>query len=167
MTADGGRQAELRTEEVDRAGLAVILRQDSGLGALIGRQAVVDLRHGGGHLAPSELVAEMLRQRTFLAGLIARIVDADDAFIANQRFRRENRQRQRRRNGSAGDDERWNGEFEVGSEMFSPKRPARGEQQRINRREVIVLRTERNHHREQYDVGEAERTQSRLAKKKP
>src|ERR1051326_4638308 len=44
MRADRLGQAILGTEEVDRAGLAVVLAEDGGLGADLGWKAVVDAR---------------------------------------------------------------------------------------------------------------------------
>ena len=74
MAADGGRQSVLGTEEIDGAGLSVVLSEDGGARADIGGQAVVDAGHGGGHVFPAELVGEELRQRPEFVILDARLL---------------------------------------------------------------------------------------------
>ncbi len=64
MAADGGRQSVPRAEEIDGAGLPVVLSEDGGARADIGGQAVVHAGYRGGHVFPAELVGEELRQRT-------------------------------------------------------------------------------------------------------
>jgi hypothetical protein len=44
MAADGGRQAEFRTEQVDGSGLSVILAEDRGPGADFRREVVIATR---------------------------------------------------------------------------------------------------------------------------
>src|SRR5258708_7887345 len=61
MAADRTRQAVLRTEEVDGAGLPVILSEDRGPRADVRRKIVVNPRDLRRHFLPAELVGEELR----------------------------------------------------------------------------------------------------------
>src|SRR5438067_3458161 len=58
------RQPVFLAEEIDRAGLAVIVRKDRGLRALLGRKRVVNPSNFARHFFPAEFIGEMLRQRT-------------------------------------------------------------------------------------------------------
>ena len=49
-----GREAVLWAEEIDRAGLSVVLPVDGGALADIGGQAVITPSYGGGHVFPAE-----------------------------------------------------------------------------------------------------------------
>src|ERR1035441_7091955 len=72
VAADGGREAVFGTEEIDGAGLSVVLSEDGGARADVGGQAVVNARHGGGHFLPPELIGKKLGQRSEPVSLDAR-----------------------------------------------------------------------------------------------
>src|SRR5262245_9586754 len=64
VRADRRGQPVSRPEQIDGAGLAVVLCEDRRPGSLVGRQGVIDARNVGDQLLPPELVPEQLRQRT-------------------------------------------------------------------------------------------------------
>src|SRR5205085_11994631 len=64
MVADCFGQAVLLSKEIDRAGLAVAIREDCRLGALLGRERVVNPADFASHFLPAEFIGEMLRQRS-------------------------------------------------------------------------------------------------------
>src|SRR5471030_1382372 len=100
MPADGWRQAVFRTEQIDRAGLAVILPENRGPGANVRWQAVVNARDRGSHLLPSELVGIDLRQRAQLVSFDGRGLEMQRLRISDVRFRRQNRNDEWREHGA-------------------------------------------------------------------
>src|SRR3954447_5620200 len=64
VIADRFRQTVLLPEKIDRARLAVIIREDRGLRALFGWKRVVNFADFPHHFLPAEFVGKMLRQRT-------------------------------------------------------------------------------------------------------
>ena len=96
MSADGFRQAVLRTEEIQGASLAVVLCEDRRTGAYVRGQDVVDARHLGGHFFPSELVGIQLGQRAELVGLNARLLKMQGHRVPNVGGGRQHRNRHRR-----------------------------------------------------------------------
>lgn len=83
MSADGVGEAVFRAEEVDGAGLSVVLRKDAGLGADIEREGVEDAGGGGGHFGPAELVGEELRERSEAESFNARRLEVGGLGISN------------------------------------------------------------------------------------
>src|SRR5256885_15431562 len=64
MTADRFRQPVLLAEQIDRACLSVVVREDRCPRALFGRKRIVNFADSTRHFLPTELVGEMLGQRT-------------------------------------------------------------------------------------------------------
>src|SRR6266446_99242 len=62
MIANRFRQPVLRAEEIDRASLAVTVREDCSPRALLGRKRVVNAADFARHFLPAEFIGEMLRQ---------------------------------------------------------------------------------------------------------
>src|SRR5215831_1547819 len=62
VTADRPRQSIFRPEEIDRAGLAIVLDKDRRLRSNIRRQTVVNARHRRDHFRPAKLGRIILRQ---------------------------------------------------------------------------------------------------------
>ena len=126
--ADRRRETESRPEQVDRPRLPVVVRKDGPPGPLGGRERGPDLRHVRGELRPAELVAEELREGPAVRDLGLRRCEAQGSGVGDVPLRREERERQRRRNG------------------------ARGEEHRVGGGEVVVLPL----HREQEDEEDRE-----------
>ena len=68
MAGDG--EGKVVPEEVDGAGLAVVVAEDAGDAALLGRQGVVDAGDLIDLLLPAEAVGEELRQRAAGGGSV-------------------------------------------------------------------------------------------------
>src|SRR5690349_15096746 len=61
MIADRFRQSEPGTEEIDRTGFAIVVRENRGRGLFVGRKRIVNARGFFGHLAPAKFIGEILR----------------------------------------------------------------------------------------------------------
>src|ERR1051326_6571058 len=90
VVADRLRQTEARPEEVDRAGLSVVVRKNRGARALIRRKRVVGARRFVRHCFPAEFVGEILRQRTGWLVFCLRRFDPKRSLVGDRFFRRHN-----------------------------------------------------------------------------
>src|SRR5947208_12519498 len=104
VIADRFRQPVLLPEEIDRPSLAVAVREDCRLRALLGRKRVVNLADFAGHLFPAEFVGEMLRQRA--RRLVFRLwrLDPERLLITEVALGGQDRHRQWRENAANEDD---------------------------------------------------------------
>src|SRR5882724_272020 len=92
MSGNGWRQPKFRAEEINRAGLTVVLAEDSGAFLILRPQMVINVRNRGDHFFPAELVGEILWQRGSVGGLGARRLEMNSFYVGDQFFRRKNRQ---------------------------------------------------------------------------
>src|SRR2546421_10690361 len=91
-------QTELRSEEVDRARLAVTVRKNRGPRLFLSRKRFVNPRSFAGHVFPAEFIGKILRQRTRRLVLRFGRFQAEFVLISNELFRRKNRRDGRREN---------------------------------------------------------------------
>src|ERR1700733_211137 len=95
VRGDHARRGAGRREEVDRARLAVVARQDRRARAILRRQAGEDAANLVAHLAPAEAIGEKLRQRAELLFLRGGRMLSEAAPVGDVRVRREDGQRER------------------------------------------------------------------------
>src|SRR5579862_6639701 len=104
------RQAVLRSEFVDRPGLAIVTGPDAGLGALVGRERVVNVGDVVNQFRPSELISDWLRQKRLVVHFGLRELDAERILISEHPFRRKEPCHQRNgRNGCEQNDYDYRG----------------------------------------------------------
>src|ERR1700731_2385871 len=98
MITNRFRQTESRSEEIDRARLAVAVRKNRGPRMFLSRKRFVNSRRFTRHLFPTEFVGKILRKRT--SGLVLRLrrFKAQLFLISDRFFRRKNRRDRRRKN---------------------------------------------------------------------
>src|ERR1700728_4944617 len=103
MPADGRRQSVFWTEHVDGRGFSVILRENRGFWTDLRRQIVIDARDSGGHLLPSEMVGEKLRQWAELVRFDRRLTEMQRLHPSDVSLGRQDRNRERRNDDQAYD----------------------------------------------------------------
>jgi hypothetical protein len=96
VIADSPGQSILCTKEVYCACLTIAVGEDGGPRALLGRQAVIDLGDRSGHLLPTKLISEVLRQWPRRLVLCFGRFKAKRLLIANIGFNWKDGQRERR-----------------------------------------------------------------------
>jgi hypothetical protein len=156
VAGDGARQPEGGAEEVDRAGLAIVPREDARSGALVGRKRPVDVRDRARELWPAVLVGEVLRKDAELVTLVdpdAR-VESGRAGVAGELLLGEERFRERR--GRDADEEHRDGHHRRERPPACERDAARREEHGVEGREVVRLATARDHERQGREVGPCE-----------
>src|SRR4051812_43687139 len=90
----------------------------------------------------------------------ARRLEVNRAHVSEQFLRRKERHYRWRKEGAGEQhegDQRRPDEPQTHGEQFLDRKPASGEEQRVNGREVVVLAVKQNKNRERNQVSEAER----------
>src|SRR6266566_1385976 len=90
-------QIELSAEEINRAGLPVVLAENCSAFPVFRTQVMIDVRDRGDHFFPAELIGENLRQRSGVQRLRARRLEMNRLHVWDQFLRRQNWQRQWRK----------------------------------------------------------------------
>ncbi len=140
VAADRAGQAVGVAEEIDRAGLAVVLGEDARLRPLVRWQRVVDAGDFGNHFRPAMHVRVVLRQRAHLMPLAGAHLDPQGLHIADEGLHRQDRQRER----SQGRAPREKKQEDRGSQTPPAhpgfqRRGSGGEERRVGRGEVVRL----------------------------
>src|SRR5437762_13180557 len=103
MTRERRRQVVLRPEEIDRAGLPVVLAKDADPLLVVRRKIAVDAGDRAHHFFPAELVCEELWQGGGVRGLGTRWLEMNRAHVGDEFFGRKNWKNGRREKRSKSD----------------------------------------------------------------
>src|SRR6267143_1841946 len=151
MAAESARETVARTEEVDGAGLSVVLSEDAAIVVFVCGDAVPRLSGFGDDLLPAELVGVPLRQScACVAVLHDRELEGKILHVRNEAVRRKNRDHYRHEMSATDEQDDGHGGLQPSAPWLLNRRldhdcPC-GQQHGVNRGEVVILAVEREEH---------------------
>ena len=177
VTAERRRQAVAPAEEVNGAGLSVVLRKDAAIAAFLRGEPVPGDRSFGDDLFPAKLVGIMLRQHRSVVGVLrARRFDGEVLHVGDEFVRGKNGDDNRSQMRAAGEKENDDHRFQPGAPRRSrlgtfdgglDQHRSRCQQHGIHRREIVILAVKHEQNGESNQITPAEqsiRFQSRRKK---
>ena len=94
MSGNRRWQSKLRTKEIDRSSLAIVLAKDYSALLIFGTQVIVNVPDGRNHFLPAKLIGENLWERSRVRCFSARQLQPDSSHVRDEFAGRQNRHHQ-------------------------------------------------------------------------